>query len=444
MTSIRRKLFFLLAALLALPMQAQVNLVYVDSARVARLLAEDAGLVAAPVVEVADTDTVPLADRPVVADGADFDRLWTDSFANRMAAIIEDPLLQSTQMAVMVWDLSADQCVYRFNEAQRMRPASVQKCVTAITALDRLGVDYQFSTRLYCRGDIDSTGVLHGSLYCVGGMDPLFGDANMRAFVRALREKGIRRITGDLLADKSMKDDKPMGEGWCWDDDDSNPPLSPLLYNRRDRFMAELSSRLRAAGIVLEGTLGDATLPAGSTLLAEETHDLTRVLQRMMKKSDNLHAESVFYQLAKSTGVRRAGARQGRQVINQVVRAAGLDPAQYYAADGCGLSLYNYVTADLLVHLLRLNYHNTEAYEALLPALPIAGRDGTLRKRLRGTAADSNVRAKTGTVTSVKTLAGFCTASNGHRLAFCILNQGTIRASQANGLQDRICRAMCE
>lgn len=157
MTSIRRKLFFLLTALLALPMQAQVNLVYVDSARVARLLAEDAGLVAAPVAEVADTDTVPLADRPVVADGADFDRLWTDSFADRMAAIVEDPLLQSTQMAVMVWDLSADQCVYRFNEAQRMRPASVQKCVTAITALDRLGVDYQFSTRLYCRGDIDST-----------------------------------------------------------------------------------------------------------------------------------------------------------------------------------------------------------------------------------------------------------------------------------------------
>ena len=141
MTSIRRKLFFLLAALLALPMQAQVNLVYVDSARVARLLAEDAGLVAAPVAEVADTDTVPLADRPVVADGADFDRLWTDSFADRMAAIVEDPLLQSTQMAVMVWDLSADQCVYRFNEAQRMRPASVQMCVTAITALDRLGVE---------------------------------------------------------------------------------------------------------------------------------------------------------------------------------------------------------------------------------------------------------------------------------------------------------------
>lgn len=68
-------------------------------------------------------------------------------------------------------------------------PGLCPKCVTAITALDRLGVDYQFSTRLYCRGDIDSTGVLHGSLYCVGGMDPLFGDANMRAFVRALREK---------------------------------------------------------------------------------------------------------------------------------------------------------------------------------------------------------------------------------------------------------------
>lgn len=438
-----KKLLILIAATLALPAQAQVRSAYIDSAHVARFLAEDAGRVVATDVE-ADTDSVAVVERQTVADGAAFDRAWTEQFVERMELITEDPLLRTTQMAVMVWDLSADQCVYRYNEEQRMRPASVQKCVTAITALDQLGVDYRLSTKLYTRGDIDSTGTLHGSIYCVGGMDPMFGDGNMRAFVSALREIGIRRVTGDLLADKSMKDDKPMGEGWCWDDTDSNPNLSPLLYNRRDRFLAELESRLRAAGITLEGTTGTGSLPQGATLVAEETHTLPEVLQRMMKRSDNLHAESVFYQLAKSTGVRRAGARQARQVVNQVIREAGLNPATYYVADGCGLSLYNYVSAELLVHLLRLNYKNTAAYEALLQSLPIAAHDGTLRKRLRGTAADGNVRAKTGTVTSVKTLAGFCTASNGHRLAFCILNQGAIYASQANALQDRICRAMCE
>lgn len=444
MINIKKFVFLVCTILLSSSLSAQVQTVYIDSAHVAQLLARDAGLTPSEAT-VADSDTLSLLPEPAaVADGAAADAQWVQQFAERMEAITADPVLRTTQMAVMVWDLSADTCVYRWNEQQRMRPASVQKCVTAISALDRLGADYQFSTRLYHTGDIDSTGVLHGSLVCVGGMDPLFGDAGMRAFVTALREKGVVRITGDLLADKTMKDDKPMGEGWCWDDDDSNPCLSPLLYNRRDRFLSELSSRLRAAGITVEGSTGDGVLPRGGTLLAEVQHTLPQVLQRMMKRSDNLHAESVFYQLAKHSGVRRASARQGRQEVNSVLRRAGLNPAQYYVADGCGLSLYNYVSAEMIVHLLRLNYQDHAAHEALLPTLPVAGRDGTLQKRMRGTAAEGNVRAKTGTVTGVKTLAGFCTARNGHRMAFCILNQGVVSAAQGSRLQDAVCRALCE
>lgn len=444
MINIKKFVFLVCTILLSSSLSAQVQTVYIDSAHVAQLLARDAGLTPSEAT-VADSDTLSLLPEPAaVADGAAADAQWVQQFAERMEAITADPVLRTTQMAVMVWDLSADTCVYRWNEQQRMRPASVQKCVTAISALDRLGADYQFSTRLYHTGDIDSTGVLHGSLVCVGGMDPLFGDAGMRAFVTALGEKGVVRITGDLLADKTMKDDKPMGEGWCWDDDDSNPCLSPLLYNRRDRFLGELSNRLRAAGITVEGSTGDGALPRGGTLLAEVQHTLPQVLQRMMKRSDNLHAESVFYQLAKHSGVRRASARQGRQEVNSVLRRAGLNPAQYYVADGCGLSLYNYVSAEMIVHLLRLNYQDHAAHEALLPTLPVAGRDGTLQKRMRGTAAEGNVRAKTGTVTGVKTLAGFCTARNGHRMAFCILNQGVVSAAQGSRLQDAVCRALCE
>lgn len=436
-----RQFFFWMAVCLCAPLTAQVRDAYIDSAHVARFLAEDAGIV----VEPAEDDTVVMAEAcPAVADGAGFDALWAERFGQRMGDILQDPLLRSTQMAVMVWDLSSDRAVFCHDEQQRMRPASVQKCVTAIAALHRLGADYEFSTKIYATGDIDSTGTLHGSLCCVGGMDPLFADADMRGFVDAVRKAGIRTVAGGLLADKNMKDDKPMGEGWCWDDDSSNPCLSPLTYGRRDRFLGELAGRLRAAGVSVQGGYDDGALPPGATLIGEERHSLQQVLRRMMKQSDNLHAESVFYQLAKASGQRRAGARLARQEVNAVVREVGLAPSDYYVADGSGLSLYNYVSAEMVVRLLRLNYQDSTAHEALLRTLPIAGRDGTLRSRLRGTAADGNVRAKTGTVARISTLAGFCTASNGHRLAFAILNQGSPKGRAARDLQDRVCRAMCE
>ena len=74
--------------------------------------------------------------------------------------------------------------------------------------------------------------------------------------------------------------------------------------------------------------------------------------------------------------------------------------------------------------------------------MPIAGVDGTLRTRMKGTTAAGNVQAKTGTVTGVSTLSGYCTASNGHRLAFSIMNNGLRNSAQGRAFQDRVCVAM--
>ncbi|MGN1264108.1 MAG: D-alanyl-D-alanine carboxypeptidase, partial [Prevotella sp.] len=111
---------------------------------------------------------------------------------------------------------------------------------------------------------------------------------------------------------------------------------------------------------------------------------------------------------------------------------------------GSGLSLYNYVSAEMEVRLLRYAYQNSQIYVHLLPSLPIAAEDGTLKSRMKGTFAEGNVRAKTGTLTGISSLAGYCTAANGHTLCFAIINQGIMRAANGKAFQDRLCDALCQ
>ena len=96
------------------------------------------------------------------------------------------------------------------------------------------------------------------------------------------------------------------------------------------------------------------------------------------------------------------------------------------------------------MRLLRYAYRNNSIFRHLLPALPIAGIDGTLKKRMIGTTAQGLIKAKTGTVTGVSALAGYCPAPNGHLLAFCIINQGVMRSADGRAFQDRVCVALSE
>jgi D-alanyl-D-alanine carboxypeptidase/D-alanyl-D-alanine-endopeptidase (penicillin-binding protein 4) len=79
-----------------------------------------------------------------------------------------------------------------------------------------------------------------------------------------------------------------------------------------------------------------------------------------------------------------------------------------------------------------------------VPALPLAGVDGTLKDRMQKSKAYRNVRAKTGTLTGISSLAGYLTAANGHQFAFCIINQGVVKAKDGKDFQDKVCRYLCE
>lgn len=379
----------------------------------------------------------------VTADGDTIEVVlpWPQNIQYRLDSLLQSSIFETSMVGMIVYDLTADSILYKVNERQALRPASTMKAITAITALDRLGGSHQFRTQLYYIGEVqDST--LYGDLYCVGGFDPAFNSDDMRAFVESVQQMGIDTIRGRIVADRTMKDGDLLGEGWCWDDD--NPKISPLSLGRDINFLERFVTALSDEGIVLDIRLSEGRLPSEARILCSRFHSMDQILQRMMKISDNFYAEAMFYQIARSTGRRPAKAKDAAGVIKQLIQKVGNGKNPYRIADGSGLSLYNYVTPELEMRLLRYAYLNKNIYEHLLPSLPIAGWDGTLKTRMKGTFAEGNVKAKTGTVTGVSALAGYCTAANGHQLCFSMINQGIMKSDTGRNFQDRVCNALCE
>jgi D-alanyl-D-alanine carboxypeptidase/D-alanyl-D-alanine-endopeptidase (penicillin-binding protein 4) len=364
-----------------------------------------------------------------------------DSLRFRLDSLLEDPLFETSQVGLMVYDLTADSTLYTYNHRQMLRPASCMKLVTSITALDALGPNYEYQTALYYTGEIQGR-TLVGNIYCVGGFDPMISQADVVTLASSIRQLGVDSIRGLIVADRSMKESLDYGEGWCWDDE--NPMLIPLTIGRKDNFTSTLAEEIARLGVNLEKVeLMQGRKPAQAKMIDVCCHSIKQVLQRMMKDSDNFYAESMFYQTAASTGHHPATAVDARNITKKLINRLGLDANRYRIADGSGLSLYNYVTVELLVKLLRHAWRTPSIAKALMPALPVTGVDGTLKSRMQNTLAQGNVRAKTGTLTGISSLAGYCTAPNGHELAFAIINQGILDKTTGKAFQDRVCQVLC-
>ena len=364
-----------------------------------------------------------------------------DSLRFRLDSLLEDPLFETSQVGLMVYDLTADSTLYTYNHRQMLRPASCMKLVTSITALDALGPNYEYQTRLFYTGEIIGR-TLVGNIYCVGGFDPMITQEDVITLASSIRQLGIDSIRGQIVADRSFKESLEYGEGWCWDDD--NPYLFALTIGRKDNFTTTLAEEIARLGINLEKVeLMQGRKPTQAKMIDVCCHSIKQVLQRMMKDSDNFYAESMFYQTAASTGHHPATAVDARNITKKLINRLGLDANRYRIADGSGLSLYNYVTVELLVKLLRHAWRTPSIAKALMPALPVAGVDGTLKSRMQNTRAQGNVRAKTGTLTGISSLAGYCTAPNGHELAFAIINQGILDKTTGKAFQGRVCQVLC-
>lgn len=200
------------------------------------------------------------------------------------------------------------------------------------------------------------------------------------------------------------------------------------------------SERLAEAGIEFSGEVKRGILPENSEqLVAHTSASLADVIDNTNKISDNLSAEM----LLKTVGAEMRGtpgsAAKGISEIYRFLDEAGVDSNSYYLADGSGVSRYNVVHADLLIALLEQMHRDFRVQAEFKASLPIAGVDGTLSSRMKGGSAMDNLRAKTGSLRGVSSLAGYTISADGEQLAFAILMANFVgSARHIRKVQDRI------
>ena len=221
------------------------------------------------------------------------------------------------------------------------------------------------------------------------------------------------------------------------------------IYDSKEFFFHTFAQRLRERGVGFNQT-AFADCPENDSLTVVTSlftleRPIGEVLKQMMKESDNLCAESMFYHMAMNHAQhKRVSDNDGTDAINHFIKEKlGLNPDYYNIVDGSGVSLYNYISPRLLLEYLKYAYYHADIFQPFYEALPIAGVDGTLEHRMKKGKAYRNVHAKTGTVTGVSSLAGYAKAPNGHQLAFSIINQNVMKSRQARAFQDKVCEILC-
>jgi D-alanyl-D-alanine carboxypeptidase/D-alanyl-D-alanine-endopeptidase (penicillin-binding protein 4) len=399
-----------------------------------------------------------LAARHPTRGGATATAAGTATLQQHMAHELE---LAGTRSGAYVYDMTTDKPLFAERAIQRHPPASVEKLYTAITALERMGPTARLETTVFGVGHLAQGGVWEGDLYLHGGGDPTFGSS---AFIRSryggvgtsvsqlaaqLEAQGIRRVTGRVYGDESYFDSL-RGEpssGYAWDPF-LEGDLSALAFNRGETGRAsnpftphapaayaarQLRAALRGAGVAVEQGGGAATTPPGATKLTVAlSPTIDQLLGLTLPPSDNFFAET----LLKGLGARFGGAgttAAGVKVVRETIAELGLHPT---LVDGSGLSEEDKTSPYEVVTLLNEIAH-TELGTILRGDLAVAGNTGTLAERMRDSAADGRCQAKTGTLTGVSNLAGYCAAADGDELAFAFFNDG-ISTEMAHTLQDNM------
>ncbi len=187
-----------------------------------------------------------------------------------------------------------------------------------------------------------------------------------------------------------------------------------------------LYDRLRARGIAITGGVRSGATSHGANLIAQIDHPISAVLDPVMKSSHNHYAEFLFKMIGGASSP-RAGvntAAEARAAVKRCMEASAAPFDGCMVNDGSGLSRRNLIAPATLVATLRAAWSNPIIRSGFYDRMSIAGVDGTLRKRMKGTPAYNNVRGKTGTLRNVSALCGFVTTADGEVLAFAMLMNG--------------------
>jgi len=347
----------------------------------------------------------------------------------------------------------------------RSRPlASNMKLFTTAAALSKLGPEYRIPTKVFRDGSVDSKGVLHGSLYLQGGGDPALGTpgfysgylgglgTHIYALTPQIKAAGITSITGRLYADDTIFDRRRGVADSGYGTSPYIGPLSGLAFNSGFSGSTSASSfssdpaklaatklvgSLRSAGVGLPTQIALRQTPPNAVRVAlVRSPTLDRIVNLTDVYSDNYFAETLIKLLGAEFGGAGTTAA-GANVVEAFARSHG---STVQAVDGSGLTRSNRSSPREIVDLL-LGMQEDPAGEEFIQDLALAGQEGTVADRMEGTAAYGRCRVKTGTISGVSNLSGYCFNRSGRVVAFSILMAGVGNLTLAHLDQDRIAGA---
>lgn len=394
-----------------------------------------------------------------------------------ISSLIAKPEFRTAEWAVLVVNPAHGDTVYAHNAALLMVPASNMKIVTSSVALAQLGADFQFTTTFAAHGTV-SNGVLNGDLIVTGRGDPTLSDhirgsarAAMDSIAASIVAHGVRAITGHIYSGADNMPGPHVGAGWDWDDLDASygAGVDELLFNEgmtrtvvrlasgdslvksapspdpTQDYLHELELALQARGVRAGLGVAESVMPHDGipldTILVLRSAPLREILPYFLKPSQNQIGEV----LIRAIGLERTGvgtADSGLTVASRQLAAWGIPRDGYELHDGSGMARADLISAETIVRIFDRMQTNPD-FAAFYNALPIAGVDGTIAHRMRGTSAENNVRAKTGSLQWVRSLSGYVTDSDGERLIFSVLaNKWTTPSSAVTAAADSIAAAL--
>lgn len=432
--------------------------------------------------------------------------------ALQLLKLQKEPALSHAAWSFFAMYADTKDTIANYNEQVALTPASVMKTVTTGAALQILGSDYRFETKLYIRGSISPDGVLNGDLLIRGGGDPSLGsdkwkennkDSLLVRIYRLLSAQQIRAINGNIIADASLFEEVMAPSGWNWGDIGNYYGAGPsglticdnlVVYCFKSGKTGEETKLFRMipdvkdteirnyvvaggsgdnayvfgseyanlryirgtipaysdsfcvkgnmpnpplfAGNMVKQILESMQIPVSGTVLSDRelakaidysqpnlkeigsvsSAPLSEIVSVVNLYSNNLYAEHLHKAIsAKKTGF--GSNQQSNSLISAFWVNKGLDADALFMTDGSGLSRSNAISTANLVKMLYL-ISKDKTGDVFLRSLPVAGQSGTLRNLCKGTKAQGNIMAKSGSMNRVRAYAGYGKTSGGRPIVF--------------------------
>ncbi len=385
----------------------------------------------AEAVESACETEIPESPNNLKEIGQALERLYSQSLR-----------LDTTNISVEVYDIDSDSVVFSRHAHRLVPPASCMKLLTAVTAIEILGIDHCYTSQVVACGQQEGS-TFNGILHIRLDDDPML--ESLESMADAIRRRGIRQVKGDIVFDLTRDDTlKAHSSASAWD-----IPYNklPILLKGRQRIEQEFRYQMAAKGISLKRETVAGHEEEG-TILYEQRTPLTDVITPMLIHSSNIKADALFHHIAQTCNRQPFLSVTPTDCMRAL--AGIISPNhEFVINDGSGLSPDNRLTVHFLTGLLRYAWEREPIRryfidEALAtPGHPV--RYGSLLSRMRGEPFEGRVFVKTGTLTTkgLSSLAGFAQGSDGRWRIFAIVNEDS-PVAESRIFQDSLCKILVQ